>query len=592
MASSNDTDPVVGLLGQLSLIQPYIPTYIHLLTAAAFPIFIGAHASLSRPSSAAPRKKVSRSRNYRQILDGESEDEDDEGEEDSKMEGLQPTDALLFPVIAGSLLAGLYFLLKWLQDPKILNTVLNAYFSLMAIWSVGILVQDSLDVAISFIFPHMWIERGRVVYADRRSHTIRDLISGPTTESTTPPSSSSRTLANYSERTWAIRKFLTDRWTLAARYRGKTVYRGGLGFIEIAGWLTGLATSLSYNFIARTWFLTNIMGFGFAYGTLQLLSPTTFETGSLVLAALFFYDIYFVFYTPMMVSVATSLEVPIKLLFPRPTPAGMDPSKTSHAMLGLGDVVIPGILIGLTLRFDLFMHYHRKASPNPTSDPSQTSESKPIYRPVTGSWGTRYHLSSSIFSFLSPFSGPVQISTSASPTAAPESLPQCFPKPYFKVAMAGYVAGLVTTLGVMHVFGHAQPALLYLVPGVLGAVWGTAWARGEVKIMRGWKDEVEAGEVKEGDGDTVAEGKGDKAVELKKGQKDESKKVETEEAIKENGRKVVFELKILAPREKKTDFGDLVERQDGSLDTDGQSIEKRLKIGKMNRGNSAGLKRD
>jgi len=42
---------------------------------------------------------------------------------------------------------------------------------------------------------------------------------------------------------------------------------------------------------------------------------------------------------------------------------------------------------------------------------------------------------------------------------------------------------MLTTVGVMNIAGHAQPALLYLVPGVLGSIWGTALFRGEIKEM-------------------------------------------------------------------------------------------------------------
>ncbi len=42
---------------------------------------------------------------------------------------------------------------------------------------------------------------------------------------------------------------------------------------------------------------------------------------------------------------------------------------------------------------------------------------------------------------------------------------------------------MLVTLFVMQIYKHAQPALLYLVPGVLVAVWGTALARGELKLM-------------------------------------------------------------------------------------------------------------
>ena len=80
------------------------------------------------------------------------------------------------------------------------------------------------------------------------------------------------------------------------------------------GIVLGMIAIALYNILDKPWYMTNIIGFGFCYGTLQILSPTTFWTGTMVLAGLFVYDIVMVFYTPMMVTVATSLEVPIKLV--------------------------------------------------------------------------------------------------------------------------------------------------------------------------------------------------------------------------------------------------------------------------------------
>jgi minor histocompatibility antigen H13 len=42
---------------------------------------------------------------------------------------------------------------------------------------------------------------------------------------------------------------------------------------------------------------------------------------------------------------------------------------------------------------------------------------------------------------------------------------------------------MLTTLAVLKIYNHAQPALLYLVPGVLIALWGTALVRGELPLM-------------------------------------------------------------------------------------------------------------
>jgi minor histocompatibility antigen H13 len=53
------------------------------------------------------------------------------------------------------------------------------------------------------------------------------------------------------------------------------------------------------------------------------------------------------------VTVAKSFDAPIKLLFPRYVENATQ--GTPMAMLGLGDIVIPGIFIALILRYD-FKH--------------------------------------------------------------------------------------------------------------------------------------------------------------------------------------------------------------------------------------------
>ncbi|CAL9222670.1 unnamed protein product [Arabidopsis halleri] len=50
---------------------------------------------------------------------------------------------------------------------------------------------------------------------------------------------------------------------------------------------------------------------------------------------IFFCDIFWVFFTPVMVSVAKSFDAPIKLLFPT------GDAHRPYSMLVLGDIVIP-----------------------------------------------------------------------------------------------------------------------------------------------------------------------------------------------------------------------------------------------------------
>ena len=53
-------------------------------------------------------------------------------------------------------------------------------------------------------------------------------------------------------------------------------------------------------------------------------------------------------------------------------------------------------------------------------------------------------------------------------------------------AFGGYIAGLATTIVVMNVFEAAQPALLYIVPAVLGAVSLHAALRKETSKVNIW----------------------------------------------------------------------------------------------------------
>ena len=106
---------------------------------------------------------------------------------------------------------------------------------------------------------------------------------------------------------------------------------------------------------------------------------------------------------------------------------------TNFAMLGLGDIVIPGIFIALLLRLEeilnreFFSHFDSCRYDNSLKRNSN-------------------------FYFNATFIGRflvVRIISSYD-------------------SISAYLAGLLLTIFVMHVYKHAQPALLYLVPACLG----------------------------------------------------------------------------------------------------------------------------
>lgn len=68
------------------------------------------------------------------------------------------------------------------------------------------------------------------------------------------------------------------------------------------------------------------------------------------------------------------------------------------------------------------------------------------------------------------------------------------PKSYFVAVLIGYLMAIVATIVVMFWFDHGQPALLYLVPGCILMVLGTAFAKGEyAKLMEFSEDEFITG---------------------------------------------------------------------------------------------------
>lgn len=178
-----------------------------------------------------------------------------------------------------------------------------------------------------------------------------------------------------------------------------------------------------------------------------------------------------------MITVAKNIDAPIKLVFN---------GSSGVSMLGLGDIVVPGMLMGLALRFDLFQYYQKQTklepvtltteAASPATETTQKTEDtqhrrvKVPYVETRGQWGNRF--------WTTPLGSLFPVKDAASPIAA-----TAFPKPYFYASVAGYAAGMVATLTALLVFNHGQPALLYLVPGVTGSLWLTGLIRGEVKDM-------------------------------------------------------------------------------------------------------------
>lgn len=213
-------------------------------------------------------------------------------------------------------------------------------------------------------------------------------------------------------------------------------------FPELLLWIPSLALAVWYGF-TKNWVANNYMGLSFCLLGIENIALGSPRNAVILLCGLFVYDVFWVFCTPVMVAVAKNLDAPIKLLFPRhplwnipviqqiseqifgaaAAAASSKSGKPMFAMLGLGDIVVPGFWVALMLRYDV---QHKM----------QTN--------------------------------------------------------YFRTVFVAYTAGLGTTIWMMNYFNAAQPALLYIVPAILLAVFGHAALRGEVKKLWDWHEEPEA----------------------------------------------------------------------------------------------------
>jgi len=191
----------------------------------------------------------------------------------------------------------------------------------------------------------------------------------------------------------------------------------------------------------KNWVFNNVMALIFCVHALQSMFIGNFKNGFMLLTLLFFYDIFFVFGTDVMLTVAKGIDAPIKLMFPK----DFSGEKPQYSILGLGDIVIPGIFVSLCLRFDFLKAINIKYFEKLLKDEAKGED-------------------------VSAFKYLVKTALECS-------------KSYFKAVNFGYLIAIICTVIVMIVYDHGQPALLYLVPGCCLSVMGLAAYNGEFSYM-------------------------------------------------------------------------------------------------------------
>jgi len=177
-----------------------------------------------------------------------------------------------------------------------------------------------------------------------------------------------------------------------------------------------------------SWMLQDFLGILFSINMLKVLRLPSLKICTILLGALFFYDIFFVFITPLfmknnksiMVEVATGgssgEQLPMVLKVPHfSSSESMICYVTTYSLLGFGDILVPGLLLSYCHSYDLLA-------------------------------GTRYKL-------------------------------------YWVITSVAYILGLIATFISLFLMNSAQPALLYLVPFTLIPTILVAALRGDLGPM-------------------------------------------------------------------------------------------------------------
>jgi len=94
-----------------------------------------------------------------------------------------------------------------------------------------------------------------------------------------------------------------------------------------------------------------VMAWSIGMVSLAAVNISSFQTGAILLGGLFFYDIFWVFGTEVMMTVATKIEAPVKFLYYTVPPDGI-PREYPFSVLGLGDIVIPGLFVRMLGKMD------------------------------------------------------------------------------------------------------------------------------------------------------------------------------------------------------------------------------------------------
>ncbi|XP_012866329.1 PREDICTED: minor histocompatibility antigen H13 isoform X1 [Dipodomys ordii] len=299
------------------------------------------------------------------------------GKNSSEMpETITSRDAARFPIIASCTLLGLYLFFK-IFSQEYINLLLSMYFFVLGILALSHTISPLMNKFFPASFPN---RQYQLLFTQGSGENKEDIVN----------------------------------------YEFDTKDLICLGLSSIVG---------VWYLLRKHWIANNLFGLAFSLNGVELLHLNNVSTGCILLGGLFIYDVFWVSQAGIPEMSISSLPAPLSyslisgpMVFPQDLlEKGLEAD--NFAMLGLGDIVIPGIFIALLLRFDISLKKNTHT--------------------------------------------------------------------YFYTSFAAYIFGLGLTISIMHIFKHAQPALLYLVPACIGFPILVALAKGEVTEMFSYESSAE-----------------------------------------------------------------------------------------------------
>lgn len=253
-------------------------------------------------------------------------------------ETMTTRDALIFPIIASCALCGLYILIK--MSPDLVNLFVSGYFFLLGMFAIFRLIRPITDkifpkkfnsIQYTFLFGSRPVDE--TTSSNQSSNAQSDEQHSDNRDEQTP-SPVSRSNESIDSESLPSDVVLHFKFTPS----------------DVPAFILAALFGVWY-VLTRHWIANNAFGLAFALNGIELLPVNSIKIGCILLCGLFVYDIFWVFGTNVMVSVAKTFDAPIKILFPQDFLINGVWGK-HFAMLGLGDIVIPGIFIAFLLRFD------------------------------------------------------------------------------------------------------------------------------------------------------------------------------------------------------------------------------------------------